>query len=70
MVSQSEQILSYLKAGNTITPIEALERFGCFRLGARVSDLKEEGYNIVNEWESKGRKKYAKYKLIPKETLF
>jgi uncharacterized SAM-dependent methyltransferase len=38
--SQAEQIKKYLRAGNKLTPIEALNLFGCFRLGARIHDLK------------------------------
>ena len=45
-MSQSEQIISALKSGRTITPIEALNEFGCFRLSARVYDLKEMGWPI------------------------
>lgn len=44
--SQANQILAYLQAGNTLTPSEALSRFGCFRLSARIHDLKNAGHNI------------------------
>ena len=44
--SQSSQILAALKAGQHITPIDALNRFGCLRLGARVYDLKQAGHQI------------------------
>ena len=33
-------------AGNRITPLEALRRFRCFRLGARIADLKDDGIDI------------------------
>ena len=69
-MSQEREILHYLKDGNTLTPIDALNKFGCFRLGARIMDLKKEGHNIVNDWESSGGKKYAKYRLIPEGRLF
>ncbi|MND38622.1 hypothetical protein D3C76_47720 [compost metagenome] len=45
--SQCDAILAWLKAGNTITPLEALSRFSCMRLGARIYDLREAGYGIV-----------------------
>ena len=48
-MSQEKQILEYLLAGNTLTPIEALNMFGCFRLGARICDLRQRGYDIINE---------------------
>lgn len=63
MNSQTEQILQHLQDGNSLTPLEALQKFGCFRLGARIFDLKQLGYNIETEMEIKGRKKYARYRL-------
>lgn len=60
-MSQNEQILKALKAGEKITPIEALERFGCFRLGARIADLKKMGYNIQRKTERLGGKHWACY---------
>jgi len=62
--TQSKQILEYLTTHNSITPLEALNLFGCFRLGARIWDLKREGYNIKMELENNGDKHYAKYSLI------
>ena len=48
-MSQEKKILEYLLAGNTLTPIEALNMFGCFRLGARICELRQRGYEIVNK---------------------
>lgn len=41
-------ILSYLQKGKSLTAMDALKLFGCFRLAARVSDLKEMGEKIVS----------------------
>lgn len=71
--SQAELILEHLRQGNTITPIEALQKFGCFRLGARIWDLKDAGHNIITETEESEGKRYAKYKLListKQESLF
>ncbi len=66
MNTQAENILAYLKAGGTLTPLDALERFGCFRLGARVFDLRERGYDIISERLTvPGGKVVAKYSLRP-----
>jgi hypothetical protein len=46
MESQNKQIKAYLEEGNSITAIQALEKFGCFRLAARIKDLKETGMVI------------------------
>lgn len=40
--SQKARILEYMKQGHSISPIEALNLFGCFRLGARIADIKGE----------------------------
>ena len=39
--SQTKRILAYLRAGNRITPLEALRKFNCFRLGARIADIEK-----------------------------
>lgn len=61
--SQNEEILAWLKAGKSITPLEALERFGCFRLGGRIYELRAEGHRIVTDMVTKNGKRYAEYKL-------
>ena len=45
-VTQTNEIKAYLKMGYRITAIDALEKFGCFRLAARIKDLKYEGMEI------------------------
>jgi hypothetical protein len=47
--TQLKEILSYMKLGNSITPMDALQMFGCMRLGARVYDLRALGFDIVSE---------------------
>jgi len=53
-----------LEKGRSITPIQALDMFGCFRLGARIWDLRKAGYDIetLNHKLPNG-KIVAKYKL-------
>lgn len=58
-MSQKTKILKHLKDGNSLTPIDALNKFGTFRLAARISDLRQDGYNIETD-NSKG---YARYFL-------
>ena len=67
--SQKKLILEYLKLGQPITPIEALQHFGSFRLGARIADLKKDGYDIQTEivTDPNTKKRYASYKLIQEE---
>lgn len=46
MTTQRERILAHLKSGRSIDPFEALSAFGCYRLGARIHDLRVDGYRI------------------------
>ena len=67
--SQNEMILDHLLKGNKITQAEAVERFGCYRLSARIHDLREEGYTIkTTERVAKNRYGntcyFAEYELI------
>ena len=45
-MSQNQKIANYLNKKKAITPIQALKMFGCFRLAARISDLRNNGMNI------------------------
>ena len=62
-MNTNERILEYLQKGNSITPIEALDKFGCFRLSARIWELKKDGYDIETVIETNGNKKLASYRL-------
>jgi hypothetical protein len=64
-MSQNAAILSHLLSGKSITPIEALNKYGCFRLGARVHDLKSEGHKIDKETvhDRVSGKRFARYSM-------
>lgn len=65
MKSQTENILNHLQSGCSITPIEALNKYGCFRLGARIWDLKNAGENIRTEIvRTENGKHFAKYSIV------
>jgi hypothetical protein len=65
--SQNNLILKALKRGAKLTPIDALARFGCFRLSARILDLKAAGHNIKTKIiKSANGKQFAQYSL-PRE---
>lgn len=44
--TQCNMIAEYLKSGKSITPMDALRKFGCMRLASRIHDLKERGMKI------------------------
>jgi len=47
--TQANAILGYLRGGNRVTPISALNLFGCFRLAARVCELRKAGWPITEK---------------------
>ncbi len=62
--SQTNAILAYMKAGNGITPIEALNLCGCFCLSARIAEIKKLGYMIKTEnVKVEGGKHVVRYSL-------
>lgn len=44
--SQNAKILKHLQSGKSLTAMEALNRFGSFRLSARIFELCRLGYPI------------------------
>tara|TARA_R100000808_G_scaffold24737_1_gene57946 strand:- start:3363 stop:3548 length:186 start_codon:yes stop_codon:yes gene_type:complete len=61
-MSQTDQILQALKNGDRVTSLGALERFGCFRLAARIGELRQKGHPIKMRMVG-DKKKYAEYSL-------
>ena len=66
--SQAGLVLDHLLSGAEINPMEALKKYGCYRLGAVIFNLKREGYKINTRIERfkkpNGRNgHYAVYKL-------
>lgn len=67
-LTHKQQILNHLQKCGSITPLEALQMYGCFRLGARVCDLRKEGYPILTRRADRKSKedkvpRYAVYVL-------
>ena len=62
--TQKSIVRQHLLDGNSITPLEALNRFGIFRLAAVVHELRDEGLNIITEkFQVSPKKRVAKYYL-------
>jgi hypothetical protein len=54
-----------LRGAEGVTPLLALQEVGCFRLSARVFDLRAAGHRIEREWvTTPGGSRVAKYRLI------
>lgn len=66
-MTQTDQILAALKNG-PLTPMDALARYGCFRLAARIGELRERGYPVsVEKFKTPGGKRVARYWLETSE---
>lgn len=64
METQTKLILEYMRKNGSITPMEALRWCdGCFRLAARISNLKDAGHKITTVMTSENGKRYARYFL-------
>ena len=61
-MNQTEAIHELLKQG-PITPMMALRECNCFRLAARIYDLKGQGVNIVKHNITRNGKTYAQYRI-------
>lgn len=69
MKTQCDNIREHLVSGKSITPIDALNLYGCFRLGARIADLKKQGMDIHTDiiHDKRNDKRYASYRLVAEE---
>ena len=65
--NQKEQILEHIEKYGSITPLEAQRLYGCMRLGARIWDLRKDGYEIVREIVEvetrSGKARVARYRM-------
>lgn len=67
-MTQNEQVLRHLLDNKKITSLEAVELYGIMRLGARIYDLKKQGYPIktclrVGKSRNGESMVYAEYRL-------
>ena len=62
-MSQNQRIRKYLESGRKLTALKALNKFGCLRLAARISDLKYMGLDIHKTMIKQSGKRYAEYRL-------
>jgi len=60
--AQCARILAHLQTGCGITALQALKYFGCFRLSARIHELKKV-HPIKSDWIKENGKKVKIYFL-------
>lgn len=67
-LTQREKVLRHLEEFGHITPMEAIQDYGILRLGARIWDLRAQGYSIRTKYVS-GKNRfgeptcYARYEM-------
>lgn len=61
--SQTKQLKKWLKSGRSISPLQALNQLGIYRLASRCHDLRNEGMDIETKMIYQYPVKFAQYKL-------
>jgi hypothetical protein len=62
-MKQNAEILGQLINTGKITPLEALQKYGCFRLASRINELRTLGYDIKTTMVEQNGKRFAEYSL-------
>jgi len=52
-LNQRQRIINYIREFGSISSWEAYSDLGITQLGARIDQLKKEGYIFITKWESK-----------------
>lgn len=70
-MTQCEQVLKYMQDFGSITPLQAVADLGVYRLAARISDLRQDGYGISSRMMTAKnrygkRVRFAEYRLEEK----
>lgn len=68
-IPQKQRVIDYINKFGSISSWGAYADLGITQLGARIDQLKKEGYNFKTEWESSKNKfgdktEYKRYYLI------
>lgn len=62
-MSQEDKVFAHMRRYGSITPITALEKYGCFRLAARIEEIRRV-HKVSTELVKAGGKRFAKYRLV------
>ena len=57
-ISQKDRIINYIRKFGSISSWEAYSDLGITQLGARIDQLKKDGYMFTTEWEN-GKNRYG-----------
>jgi hypothetical protein len=62
-MSISHKLEAWLLKGRTITALQALNKWGCMRLSARINELRNDGFPILTDSVKQNGKVFARYRL-------
>ncbi len=70
--NQCSKILRHMQDYGSITQAEAVTEYGCYRLAARIADLRKQGYGISSRTETTNNRygdtvRFARYSLTKQE---
>lgn len=62
-MTQCDAILAHLRAGNTLTPLEALQMFGTLALHSRANELRARGHDVKCTMVTRNGKRVGCYAI-------
>lgn len=69
MKNQKTQVLEYIQKHGGISSYEAYSKLKITQLGARIDELKKDGYLFKRKWiHRKNKKSYVRYMLFEEVT--
>jgi hypothetical protein len=61
--SQRIKIQRWLATGANLTPLMALQKFGCMSLSQRIGELRRQRWPILTTMVKRGRSRFASYRI-------
>ena len=62
--TQCDAVLRYMREFGSITALQAMQGFQCYRLAARIKDLRDMGYSIKTHIDKNKKGTHARYTLF------
>lgn len=63
-MSQTDTILNEVwLRGDSITPAQAYERYGCLALHSRAAEARDRGYNVICQIRTGNGRRWGEYSL-------
>ena len=73
MKPQTLRIFEHLKRHGSITPQQALRDYGCFRLAARIGEIREAGHAVETIYITRHRRgepvRFAEYRYHARQSV-